>query len=154
ERIAFIQNNDTLKLDIKSNLTVYTTRQPVKISLDALDNTNKPITGSFSVAVINESRVGVDENAESTIVNNLLLTSELTGNIEQPNYYFTNSSNQTAADLDVLMLTQGCHRFEWKQVLSNAAPMIAFRPEKSLELAGTLKTPSGKPVPNGKITLV
>ena len=104
--------------------------------------------------MINESRVGIDENAESTILNNLLLTSDLKGYIEQPNYYFAHKSDQTKADLDVLMLTQGYRRFEWKQVLNNTNQPPAWLPEKSLELSGTLKTPSGKPVPNGKVTLV
>src|SRR6185312_9238252 len=154
ERLAFIQNSDTIRLNIHPAQTSYATRQPVKINLDAVGNTDIPIVGSFSVAVINESRVGINEDEEGTIANNLLLTSELKGNIERPNYYFTNISDQTKADLDVLMLTPGYRRFEWKQILSNKEPAITFQPERSLELAGMLKTPSGKPVPNGKITLV
>src|SRR5471030_2480244 len=31
---------------------------------------------------------------------------------------------------------------------------ITYQPERSLELAGTLKTPAAQPVPNGKITLM
>jgi len=154
ERLAFIQNNDTIRLNLHPAQTSFTTRQPVKINLDAVGNTDIPVVGSFSVAVINESRVGINEDEEGTIVNNLLLTSELKGNIERPNYYFTDINDQTKADLDVLMLTQGYRLFEWKQILSDRAPAVMFQPERSLELAGTLKTPSGKPVPNGKVTLV
>ena len=154
ERVAFIQSNDTMKLNLAAPSAIYTTRQPVKIEISASDHNNIPATGSFSVAVINESRVGIDENAESTIMNNLLLTSDLKGYIEQPNYYFANANDQSKADLDILMLTQGYRRFEWKQVLNNTNQSPAWLPEKSLELSGTLKTPSGKPVPNGKVTLV
>jgi len=154
ERIAFIQNNDTLKLRLTTPTTSYTTRQPVKIELAVKGNNDLPVTGNFSVAVINESRVGVDENNESTILNNLLLTSDLAGYIEQPNYYFTNVNDHNKADLDLLMLTQGYRSFEWKQVLNNNNLPITYQPERSLELNGTLKTPKGLPVPNGKITLV
>jgi hypothetical protein len=154
ERIAFVENATTLQLDLASNATGFTARQPVKISLEAKDNNNKPVEGTFSVAVINESRTGVDELAESTILNNLLLTSDLKGYIEQPNYYFTNANDQTRADLDGLMLTQGYRRFEWKKVLSNTYPPITYQPEKALELAGSIKTLSGKAVPNGNIALV
>ena len=154
ERIAFVQNPDTLKLNITVPSATFTTRQQVKIAFDAKDNDNKPALGSFSVAVINESQVAPDEQAEGTILNNLLLTSDLKGFIEQPNYYFINPNDQTKADLDVLMLTQGYRRFEWKQVLNNTNPSITYQPEKSLELSGTLKTPSGQPIPGGKITLV
>jgi hypothetical protein len=154
ERIAYIQNNDTLKLRIAATSATYGTRQPVKIELNAKENTNIPATGSFSVAVINESRVGIDEGSESTILNNLLLTSDLQGYIEKPNYYFINPNDQTRADLDILMLTQGYRRFDWRKVLNNTNQTIAYQPERSLELSGALKTPSGKPVPDGKITLV
>jgi hypothetical protein len=155
ERIAFIQSADSIKLNIKSANQSYTTRQKVKIDLNTKDNSNQPTTGSFSVAVINESRTGADENSESTILNNLLLASDLKGYIEQPNYYFTgNNQQQRQVDLDILMLTQGYRRFEWKQVLSNNQPIPIYQPERSLEIAGTLKTPAGKPVPNGKITLL
>jgi len=154
ERIAFVQSADTLNLNLNTTSQSYATRQKVAIAINAKDNNNKPTTGSFSVAVINESRIGIDENSESTILNNLLLTSDLQGYIEQPNYYFTNVSDQTKSDLDVLMLTQGYRRFDWKQVLNNVTPKIVYQPEKSLELIGSLKTPSGKPIPNGKINLV
>jgi hypothetical protein len=153
ERIAFIQNPDTLKLNIISPVVNYTTRQHVTISLDVKNNDGRPILGDFSAAVINESRVGVDGAAESTIINNLLLTSDLRGYIEKPNYYFENPNDQTKADLDILMLTQGYRRFEWKQVLGDKEMPIAYQPERSLEMEGTLKTPSGKVVPKGKILL-
>jgi hypothetical protein len=162
ERIAFIQSSDTIKFNISTNNTTqtYSTRQKVKIGLNAKDNTNKATTGSFSVAAINESRAGADENEESTILNNLLLTSDLKGYIEQPNYYFTNSNNteKKQADLDILMLTQGYRRFEWKQVLDNnnsAAQQsngITYAPERTPALSGVLSA-GGKPVPNGKVTL-
>ncbi len=114
ERLVFVQNNDQLKLNIASNQQTYQPRQKVKIDLTANDKTGKPVTGSFSVSVSDETKVPVDETAESTILSNLLLTSDLRGYIEKPNYYFTNVNEKTAADLDMLMLTQGYHRFEWK----------------------------------------
>jgi hypothetical protein len=154
ERIAFIQNADTLKLNIAGTAPAYTTRQAVKINLEAKDYSNQPVTGSFSVTVINESETGIDINNESTIINNLLLTSDLKGYIEQPNYYFNNADDKTRADLDVLMLTQGYRRFEWKKILKDTVRAISFAPETSLSLTGTLKTPSGKTLPNGKVTLM
>ena len=136
ERIVFISNDDQLKLNITTDNQTYTTRQKVKLELKVKDSVSLA-QGSFSVAVINESVVQPEENAESTIENNLLLTSELKGYIEQPNYYFTNKSEKAKADLDVLMLTQGYRRYEWKQVLDNKPQMAAYKPEKTLELRGT-----------------
>ena len=83
----------------------------------------------------------------------MLLTSDLRGYIENPGYYFTNVNEKTRADLDVLMLTQGYHRFEWKQVLNNGFTPPVYPPEKSLRISGRLKTLFGKPVAKGKVTL-
>ncbi|MFI5160031.1 MAG: hypothetical protein ACHQHN_02085 [Sphingobacteriales bacterium] len=154
ERIIFIQNNDGLKLTLSSSAQTYSTSQKVKIDLNTKSDTGKVAMGSFSVAVVNESRVPGDENAESTILNNLLLTSDMKGYIEQPNYYFTDINDKKQADLDLLMLTQGYRRFEWKQVFSHTPPTIAYQPQTDLELQGTLKTPSGTLLPKGKVTLV
>jgi hypothetical protein len=150
ERIAFIQGKDSLKLQLSTKSKTFQARQPVSFSLNA-NAGGQPANGTFSVAVINETATGVDEASESTILNNLLLTSDLKGSIEQPNYYFGNSP-KAKADLDVLMLTQGYRRFEWKRIL-NAEPVSNFLAERSLELSGTVQTIGGKLVQNGKIVL-
>jgi hypothetical protein len=156
ERIAFIENKaDEINLTLNTNNQNYNSRDKVALNITAKDSANKPITGSFSVAVINESKVNPEENNESTILNNLLLTSELKGYIEEPNYYFTNQSDKTRSDLDLLMLTQGYRRYEWKQVLTNttATTTPTFLPQGSEELSGAITTPGGKVIPNSKITL-
>ncbi|HVS92619.1 MAG TPA: hypothetical protein VHE59_11330 [Mucilaginibacter sp.] len=153
ERIVFIENKaDEIDVTLSTNSESYKTHGKVTLNLIAKDSANKPVTGSFSVAVINESKVNPDESNEYTILNKLLLSSELKGYIEQPNYYFTNQSDKTRADLDLLMLTQGYRRYDWKQILTNPTN-TTYLPERTQELAGTITTLSGKPLPNSKITL-
>jgi hypothetical protein len=159
ERIAFIENKaDEISLTLNTNNQTYGTRDKVTLNVTAKDSANKSVTGSFSVAVINESKVNPEENNESTILNNLLLTSELKGYIEQPNYYFTDQSDKTRSDLDLLMLTQGYRRYEWKNMLNTSTNTTAtttptFLPQGSQELSGAITTPGGKVIPNSKITL-
>jgi hypothetical protein len=153
ERLIFVQNPDQLKLAVTTEKQSYKPREKVTINLNAKTSEDKPIVGSFSASVIDESKVTTDEANEISIFSTLLLTSDLRGYIEKPNYYFTNVSNETKANLDVLMLTQGYHRFEWKQLLVDKFTSIVFKPERSLEVTGHLKTFGGKPVPNGKVTL-
>ncbi|GAB3919343.1 carboxypeptidase-like regulatory domain-containing protein [Mucilaginibacter boryungensis] len=154
ERLAFIRNPDELKLGISTEKQSYTTREKVKLNLAAKDATDKPVVGSFSVAVTDETKVPVDETAETTILSQLLLTSDLKGYIEKPNYYFTNPTEQTNADLDALLLTQGYRRFVWKQLLNDVFPPQTFAAEKSLTISGTIKTSGGKPVPKAKVMLL
>jgi len=153
ERLVFIQNNDQLKLDVKAE-KAYAPGQKVKIALNATNADAKPVVGSFSASVTDETKVPQDENFASTILTNLLLTSDLRGYVEQPNYYFNNVSEKTQADMDVLMLTQGYHRFEWKKVLNDDLPEAIYQPEKTLRISGRVTTLGGKPVANGKVTLL
>ncbi|WP_158825258.1 TonB-dependent receptor plug domain-containing protein [Mucilaginibacter lacusdianchii] len=154
ERIVFVQHgNDLLKLNVKAGSATSNVRGKVKIDLNAVNSSNKPVVGSFSAAVIDESKVKTDEATEISILSSLLLTSDLRGYIEQPNYYFTQVNEKTQTDLDVLMLTQGYRRFDWKPILAGTFAAPVYQPEKALQIAGTVKTSGGKPVPNAKITL-
>lgn len=152
ERLIFIQNCGQLKLDINADKNSYTARSNMNIKLNVSKATGEPASGHFSVAVIDESKVPVDDNAESTIINNLLLTSDLKGFIEQPNYYFTNSNDKTAADLDLVMLTHGYRQYEWKQILNNHKPTPPYKAEIGLTIGGNIKF-NGKPVDKGTVKL-
>jgi len=153
ERIVFIQNPDMLNLAVTTEKESYTPKEKVKIGLAAKNEEAKAVTGTFSVAVTDETKVPVDEVSEHTIFTDLLLTPELKGNIEKPNYYFINNNDKTRSDLDLLMLTQGYRRFEWKRILADSNPPIKYQPETALSLSGTIKTLSNKPIANGKIRL-
>jgi hypothetical protein len=154
ERLIFVQNDDLLKINVSSDKTVYNKKQKTSIQLK-INNGGEPAAGNYSVSVTDEDKVKIDEAAEPTIINYLLLTSELKGYIEQPNYYFTNINDKTAADLDLVMLTHGYRSFEWEKILANGADSerhLACPPEKGLEIAGYIKS-KGKAVPNARVKL-
>src|SRR6185312_5605548 len=154
ERLIFVQNYDQLNMEVSSDKTVYAKRRKTNISIRAIDRRGEPAAGHFSVSVTDESLVPVDENSENTILTDLLLTSDLKGTIEQPNYYFINMNDKTNADLDLVMLTHGYRRFEWKKLLSNEYPPIAFQPERGLEINGKVTNLFGKPIIHGTVTLI
>lgn len=154
ERLLFIRKPDLLSLQITSDKSAYAKREKVKISLNATQN-GRPAGGHFSVTVVDDSQIPVDDNSEHTILTDLLLTSELKGYIEKPNYYFTSDSREVNDNLDLLMLTQGYRRFEWKQVInSKADQVLAYQAERSLELEGMIKSTTGKPVPDEDMILI
>jgi TonB-dependent SusC/RagA subfamily outer membrane receptor len=154
ERLFFVQNNDPLRLQIQTDKPGYRKKEKVNLSLKTENTAGLPIDGHFSVAIINESEIPMDENNERNILTNLLLTSDLTGYVEEPNYYFTDTSRQTWNDLDVLMLTQGYRDFEWREVLSEEPKVLAFLPERGLEINGKITNLSNKPISNGTVTMV
>jgi TonB-dependent Receptor Plug Domain len=153
ERLVFIMNKDQINLQAKGEKPVYSKREKVEISLNAKDQEKNPVQGNFSVSVVNEDIIKLDENKESTIYSNLLLTSGLNGYVEQPNYYFVKSGDEVAANLDILMLTQGYRHFLWKQVLMDSLVPLQYKAERFLQLQGFVRSSSGKPVKNEKVTL-
>ncbi len=107
ERLVFINHNERLKIDIKPDSKEPDMKGNAKLSLNVTDKDNKPALGSFSISVIDETKVPYDENNEKSILSNLLLTSDLKGHIHQPNYFFNDIDSTKVKELDMLMLTQG-----------------------------------------------
>jgi len=153
ERIVFIRSNDQLQLDLKADKSTYKSKEPVYFTMDARDSEGKPAIGNYSVSVIDESKVPSDEVNESSIFSNLLLTSDLKGYVEKPNYYFTNITGQTDRALDNLMLTQGYRRFTWKDMNNSGAPQFP-KEGYGINIAGHVQTLGNKPLPNATVTLL
>ena len=153
ERVAFIRHNDLMKLTMTSDRTSYSRRQKVTMTVSAKGKT-APTEANLSVAVVDENLVPYDENDETTILSHLLLTSDLRGMIEKPNYYFNRPNDQVNADLDLLMLTQGYRRFSYRSLVSDKIPQVTFLPEQGMEITGTLRSNTGIPVAKGHVRLL
>jgi len=148
ERLLFVQNNDQLKIDVATEKQTYAPQQKVKLNLTAKTNDDQPVQGSFSVSVIDENKLPSDVNANN-ILSNLLLTSDLKGYVENPGYYFALADQQTADDLDALMLTQGYRKFVWKKDSTDT-----YQPESGLAISGYLKNLRNRPLGNAKVMLL
>jgi hypothetical protein len=155
ERIVFIESKDNIDLKITSTKQVYNRREKVNLNIDAKDGYGKPVGGNFSVSVMSEAAVPSDEVKENSIFSQILLSADIKGYIERPNYYFYNPNNETWANLDILMLTQGYRRFVWKDVIANPTAANAYKPEKLVnDISGTLMGYNKKPIAGGKIILI
>ncbi len=155
ERLVFIKHNDQLQINLATNKPSFGSREKAHMDINVSDPAGKPIVGSFSVSVTNITKVPVNESAETTILSNLLLSSDIKGYVEKPNYYFTNAAigNAGNIELDNLMLTQGWRRFEWKNLRADVFPPLTFKAEQSLAVSGKVVTPNGGAVAGGKVTL-
>ncbi|MEJ2901340.1 carboxypeptidase-like regulatory domain-containing protein [Pedobacter panaciterrae] len=153
ERIAFVKSRDLMQLKLNTEKTSYNTKENVWIEMESKDPFGKPVDGNFSVTVINEGKVPFDEASESSILSNLLLSSDLKGYIEKPNDYFINESEETSRALDNLMLTQGYRRFVWNSLGRALAPV--YKIEKSgIEISGRVVALGNKPLVNAKVNLL
>ncbi|MDB4926360.1 TonB-dependent receptor plug domain-containing protein [Mucilaginibacter sp.] len=158
ERLIFIHNNDNhLKLNITADKAAYKKRDNVHLDMEITDQDEKPVVGTFSMAVTDEAKVPYKELNETTIFSNLLLTSDIKGYVEQPNYYFTDDVDNKSGELDNLMLTQGWRKFIWKDVLSHNLPTLTYQAEDGLGLNGRVLTNSKKkplPIAGARVTLL
>jgi len=153
ERLVFLKHSNVSSLSITSDKKIYGIRQPVKMNVLAKTR-NTPIEGNFSVSVYNETKVPSNEDDESSILSSFLLSSELQGYIEKPNYYFNQINEKKIADLDLLMMTQGYRKYSYKEILTGKEPIIDVLPEQGIEFTGVLRTSNGMPVSNGSLKLV
>lgn len=154
ERLVFIQHDDGIKINIASHKTSYAKREKVKMTLNAVDSKGEGLMGSFSVAVVDAGKVSYSEEKQNTILADLLLTSDLHGYIQNPNYYFTDVGPKKIKELDELLLTHGWRRFFWKDILADKFPSLKFAAEDNIQISGRVTTLQGSAIQGGKVTLL
>ncbi|MET4080800.1 hypothetical protein ABIB40_000744 [Pedobacter sp. UYP30] len=152
ERIVFVDHKNTLALNISTPLTSYGAKKKVKVNIVAKNDT-ATVKGNFSVAVVDETKVPYNDDREATILSTFLLTSDVKGYIEQPNYYFDKPDEKKVENLDLLLLTQGYRSFNYSDILADRVPEIAFFPEQGIEVSGVLRMANGIPVRKGQLLL-
>ncbi len=149
ERQVFISHDDVLQINISTDKQNYSIRDSIAVAIEVKNKEGKPVQGSFSVAVTDGSQVKTD-SLGSNILNNLLLSSDLKGNIEEPGYYF---AGDKAIELDNLMLTQGWAGYSWKEVFSPVKTPVIYPAEKEFVVKGTVTNAFNKPVAGSKLVL-
>jgi TonB-dependent SusC/RagA subfamily outer membrane receptor len=153
ERLFFNSNfGDAIETTLSSSNSTYSAGGTVDLELTAKSK-GSISPAYYSVAVTNADLIDADLENESNIFTSLLLTSDLTGFVEQPNHYFVDTTRRTRTELDNLLLTQGWRRFLWKDVLSANGTTPAFTAEKNFRISGTVLSAAGKPIPKGKVSL-
>ena len=116
-------------------------RDKVKV-ITEMPNTG---TGDFAVSVIDNNMSVVDSTLP--IKAHLLLTSDIKGYVENPEYYFTSDNPEIPTAIDNLMLTQGWTRYDIPEILKGNFSSPAFPIEKSMSLSGIVKSQwRGKPL--------
>lgn len=152
ERLIFIESLKPLEIQIKTDKEIYSTKGLVRLDLSTLDN-DTTFVGNYSISVVDEQKVPYEEDREITILSNFLLTSQLKGYVEKPNYYFNPAHANRREAVDALLMTQGYKRFSYVDIIAQKYPEMLFFPETGIELSGTLRYTNGRPVENGGLLL-
>lgn len=152
ERLVFINKNEQINIALTPNKTTYKNREKVDLTVTATDASGKPVTANLSVSAVDERLAPQADSNRATITSHLLLSSDLTGTIEQPGYYFDPARKNRVQHLDLLLMTQGWRRFAWADVLTGTIPPIKYPLEQGLSLTGRVVRPNQKDI-GGKVKL-
>lgn len=149
ERLAFIKNLQASSFLIKQQKIDFSAKAKNTITFD----TGFPIKANLSACIIDVTNDSI--SSPVNILSSLLLTSDLRGLINNPNYYFEKNDSATNLHLDLLMMTQGWRRFQWNKVLSKEMHQLKFPVESTLVIKGKVTKPgSSTRITNGNVSLL
>lgn len=151
ERLTFIDHHDNLKISIAPGKQNFAPHDSIPLKITVNDPSGKPVIGSFSVAVTDDSQVKTDSLNADNIMTRFLLSADLKGFVEDPAYYFSGDKTAWQA-LDALLLTQGWIGYDWNAI--NAQPKPTFKPEYEYTVNGYVGNLLNKPIANADVTLL
>lgn len=133
DRLFFSKGDQAIKptLDIIGLKDEYQPYEPVKLRLKSWDAQN-----SISLSVRDDERS--DRLYDSgNILTEMLLASEIRGFVPNPGWYFEQDDEERRRGLDLLMLTQGWRRFDWRNMAVRGAWELTQPAELAPILTGT-----------------
>lgn len=150
ERLVFINGDDNLHLNIGADKTAYAPHDSVALHINVNDALGNPVAGNFSLAVTDDAMIHEDSLNNENIITRMLLTSELKGYVEQPDYYLNINNAQSKTALDNLLLTQGWVSYEWPEEKGRTV----YAAEAEFAIRGRVLNAFSKPVKATKISLL
>ena len=135
ERLVFNRGAELAKTEIEVEGSL---KQRTKVRLDIAATTpdGKPVAGDFSIAVTD--RAAVPAPVSGSIYATLLLTSELRGYVETPDWYFEAEGAARTEALDALLLTQGWRRYDVPAAVRGEYAEPCYALEVGQEIAGRI----------------
>ncbi|MDX6188316.1 TonB-dependent receptor plug domain-containing protein [Flavobacterium sp. Fl-318] len=148
ERLVFLNYQEGLKIEIKTDKSSYLPREKVEVSVLTKDKNNDPISSSLSVSVVDSKLLTYIDDKQDTILSWLLLGSELKGKIHEPRFYFDDTKKTELKEeaIDLLLNTHGWRKYSQKEIQKLMSEREHFEPEKSDILEGFVLNNKEKPV--------
>ena len=135
ERLVFNRGEELATTDVQVRGSLKQ-RTKVTLAVTATDPDGGPAAGDFSIAVTD--RAAVPSAMSGSIYSTLLLTSELRGTIETPDWYFEGRDAARVAALDALLLTQGWRRYDVPELMKKEYVEPQYPLEVGQEIAGRI----------------
>ncbi len=152
ERLAFVNRDRQLEVDVKTDKEKYLPREKVKMTVNVRDERGMPMPVNLSLAVVNDQLLSFADDKSGNILSQMLLEPDLKQKVEEPAFYFKKEEEKSLTALDHLMMTSGWRRFKWEAVQRDRLPNISH-PGELAQLSGRIIDGyTGQPVPHASIT--
>lgn len=149
ERLVFVNHPNVFQVSLETDQEEYQPREEVNLSIGYKGEVE---LSHLSVSVTTDQLAHTPEYQEN-IRTYLLLSADIKGHIEFPEYYFESDGSERMAALRHLMMTQGWRRFGWDGLLAGNFPLMRFPNELDLNIRGRLVRANGSPVEKGEAML-
>jgi len=117
ERLVFLHPERKLNIDVSLDKKSYKLRSIVNATIKTTDSKGLPVPTQVCIAAVEDKMLSHADDKQANLVSELLLSSELTGDIHEPNYYFDTINSERVAALDLIMLTNG-----WRSYIDSLEP--------------------------------
>lgn len=156
ERLFFAGQRTLTAARVETARPDYGNREAVQVTVDVSQLTAGAGGNDCAVVVVDDRAAVTGDN---DIYSNLLLQSDLRGNIHEPGYYFEQGDGVDISvrgrHLDMLMLTQGWRRYDIPRVLKGLVAEPQYPIEVSQVVTGrVLSEFRKKPIANAEVSLI
>jgi hypothetical protein len=151
ERLVFIDRKESLIISPRVTRMQLEDGEYYGLLIEVSDAKGNPVQGQFSMSILagEFDSPGTSEN----ILSNILLSSDLNGIIENPQYYL-DPEKEMDNETDLLMMVHGWRRFQWESVIKGEIPELIHERSSGIRISGRLVDPvKGDPVNNQLIRL-
>lgn len=151
ERLVFVNKDRQMNVQIETDKEKYLPRELVEMNITTTDEDGLPIPAALSLAVVNDQVISFADDKQDNILSYMLMSSDVKGDIHEPNFYFDDTEEKANLALDYLLMTQGWRRFTWEEV--NEADIKKepeFQAEKAV-VGGTVISPKNEVMAKMKV---
>jgi hypothetical protein len=127
--LSFLNDDKNLQVTITTDKKKYLAREKVTLTITTLDGNGKPVPSDFSLAVMDDKLWSFADDKQDHILSWLLMSSELQGKIEEPQFYFKKDEPKAVPSLDLVMLTHGYRYFDYIEYVTKEG-QLKFTPDQ------------------------
>jgi len=113
ERLVYINPHKKLKITTKLNKDRFRTKEKVTLNIKVTDQNDEPQIAHLGISVFD--KLYINNNDAKNIITHYQLSTQLKGNIYDPQHYFNPKNPNKAKKLDLLLLTQGWRKYIWNE---------------------------------------